>query len=163
MLCNFYLRANYIMLYIINSHALLQSVHNPNFFRPFANTHKSTTGRTKRGSFKGKKYQRSKKRRKQQGGFFNLPALIGSLFAPKRAAPRRRPQTPRRPPPPRPNYATQNRAPPPQRRRQQGGFITDSVNYGFDEQSTQKKRTKQKGGSVLPLNKIPWVKRVHPS
>jgi hypothetical protein len=118
-------------------------------------------GRTKQkgGSFKGKKYQRSKKR-KQQGGFFNLPALLGSLFAPKRAAPRRRPQPPRRPPPPRPNYATQNRRHP-QRRRQEGGFITDSVNYGFDEQSTQKKRTKQKGGSVLPLNKIPWVKRVH--
>jgi hypothetical protein len=117
-------------------------------------------GRTKQrgGSFKGKKYQRSKKRRKQQGGFFNLPALLGSLFAPKRAAPRCRPQPPR--PPPRPNYATQNRGPP-QRRRQQGGFLMDSVNFGFDEQSTPKKRTKQKGGSVLPLNKIPWVKRVH--
>ena len=41
-----------------------------------------------------------------------------------------------------------------------------SVNYGFDEQNItpekkQKKQKKQKGGSVLPLNKIPWVKRVN--
>jgi hypothetical protein len=57
----------------------------------------------------------------------------------------------------------QRRRPPP---RQKGGFIADSVNYGFDEQTIMpekkiKKRTKQKGGSVLPLNKIPWVKRVN--
>ena len=90
--------------------------------------------------------------------FSIYPHCFGSLFAPKRAAPRRRPQPFRLPP--RPNYATQNRGSP-QRRRQQGGFLTDSVNFGFDEQSTPKKRTKQKGGSVLPLNKIPWVKRVH--
>ena len=48
---------------------------------------------------------------------------------------------------------------PPRRRRQQGGFLTDSINYGFDE--PPKKSRKQKGGSVQPLNKIPWVIRVH--
>jgi hypothetical protein len=49
------------------------------------------------------------------------------------------------------------------KRRQQGGFLTDSINYGFDESSVkQVKRKKiQKGGSVQPLNKIPWVKRVN--
>jgi hypothetical protein len=138
-------------------------------------------GRQKGGSFKGKKYQRSKKRRKQQGGFgglFNLPAMIGSLFAPKKAPPRRRPPPPRRRPPPsyQPSYRaaptnyrlSQSRAPPRRRSpRQQGGFIADSVNYGFDEQNiyntrkNPKKTKKQKGGNVLPLNKIPWVKRVN--
>jgi hypothetical protein len=46
------------------------------------------------------------------------------------------------------------------KRRQQGGFLTDSINYGFDE-SQVKRVKKQKGGSVQPLNKIPWVKRVN--
>ena len=140
-------------------------------------------GRQKGGSFKGKQYQRSKKRRKQQGGFgglFNLPAMIGSLFSPKKAPPRRRPPPPRRRPPPNyyqpsyrapPNYRlSQTKAPPRQRPpslrrapRQKGGFIADSVNYGFDEQNVtpEKNQKKQKGGSVLPLNKIPWVKRVN--
>ena len=142
-------------------------------------------GRQKGGSYSIK----PRKRIKQQGGFgglFNLPAMIGSLFAPKKAPPRRRAPPPprRRCPPPSyqpsyrapPNYRMsraspypQRRRPPPPRRRsprQQGGFITDSVNYGFDEQNittekNKKKQKKQKGGSVLPLNKIPWVKRVN--
>ena len=128
------------------------------------------------------------RRKKQQGGFgglFNLPAMIGSLFAPKKAPPRRRPPRRRRPPP---NYQPSYRAPtnyrlsqsraPPRRRppplrrappRQKGGFIADSVNYGFDEENIiansvkrklVKKQKKQKWGSVLPMNKIPWVKRV---
>jgi hypothetical protein len=136
-------------------------------------------GRQKGGSFNGKQYR--PKRRKQQGGFgglFNLPAMIGSLFAPKRAPPRRRPpnyQPSYRAPP---NYRLAQARPPPRRRpppprhspRQKGGFVADSVNYGFDEDNIiansvkrkfVKKQKKQKGGSVLPTNKIPWVKRVN--
>jgi hypothetical protein len=136
-----------------------------------------------------------RRRRRQRGGFgglFNLPAMIGSIFSPKKAKapPRRRPPPRRRRPPPtyyqpQPRYQPRYQPPPsnyrlsqtraPPRRRppslqraplQKGGFIADSVNYGFDEQNVTpekkpKKRTKQKGGSALPLNKIPWVKRVN--
>ena len=49
--------------------------------------------------------------------------------------------------------------PPPQRRRQQGEFITDSVNYGFDEQFYQKGAggQLQKGGYIGGIDR--WVKR----
>jgi hypothetical protein len=59
--------------------------------------------------------KRSQKRKKQEGDFFNLPAMIGSLFGgSRRSAPPRRRQPPqrRRPPPQRPNYAMQNRGSP---------------------------------------------------
>ena len=188
MLCSFYLRVSHIILYLINSHGSPESVRNRNFFRPFVKAHTRNMGAQKGGSFNGKQYRT--RRRKQQGGFgglFNLPAMIGSLFAPKKATPKRRPPPRRRRPPPNyqpsyrappPNYrvaqyrAAPRRRPPPLRRapRQKGGFIADSVNYAFDDDNVItnavkrkiiKKTKKQKGGSVLPANKIPWVKRVN--
>jgi hypothetical protein len=58
-----------------------------------------------------------RRRRKQQGGFgglFNLPAMIGSLFSPKKAKapPRRRPPPRRRRPPPNYYYQPRYRPPP---------------------------------------------------
>ena len=118
----------------------------------------------KKRSSKGK---RTRTCRKQEGGFFNLPSIIGSLFGgggSRRAPPpRRRPPPPQRRIPPPQNYSMQTRGPPmrsmrrrppPMKRRQQGGFLTDSINYGFEE-SQVKRIKKQKGGSVQPLNKIP--------
>ena len=103
--------------------------------------------------------KRTRTRRKQEGGFFNLPSLIGSLFGgggSRRAPqPRRRPPPRRRMPPPQ-NYTQPMRSvrkrPPPMRRRQQGGFLADSVNYGFEEsQVKQIKRKKSKKGVVHNL------------
>ena len=123
----------------------------------------------KRSGGKGK---RTQMRRKQEGGFFNLPSLIGSLFRGRPSQPRRRPPPQRRMAPPdhyavRPPMRLERRSvrkrPPPMRKRQQGGFLADSVNYGFEESQVKqvKRKKKQKGGSALPLHKIPWVKRVN--
>jgi hypothetical protein len=83
----------------------------------------------KRSGGKGK---RTQIRRKQEGGFFNLPSIIGSLFRGRAPQPRRRPPPPnyavQRAPPMRPaRRSVRKRPPPPMRRRQQGGFLADSV------------------------------------
>ena len=120
----------------------------------------------------GSKGKRTQMRRKQEGGFFNLPSIIGSLFKGRASQPRSRPPPQRRMPPPdyysmrppmRPERRSVRKRPPPMRKRQQGGFLADSVNYGFEESQVKqiKRKKKQKGGSALPLNKIPWVKRVN--
>ena len=120
----------------------------------------------------GSKGKRTQMRRKQEGGFFNLPSIIGSLFKGRASQPRRRPPPQRRMPPPdyysmrppmRPERRSVRKRPPLTRKRQQGGFLADSVNYGFEESQVKqiKRKKKQKGGSALPLNKIPWVKRVN--
>ena len=125
----------------------------------------------KRSSGKSK---RTQMRRKQEGGFFNLPSIIGSLFRGRASQPRRRPPPRRRMPPPdyysmrggppmRAERRSVRKRPPPMKKRQQGGFLADSVNYGFEESQVKqiKRKKKQKGGSAQPLNKIPWVKRVN--
>jgi hypothetical protein len=93
---------------------------------------------------RGKQSQTRQTRKTRKGGFFHLPAIIGSLFGGgRKSAPPRRRQPPQRVAPPRrPNYAMQTRSQrgPPRGRRQQGGFLTDSINYGFDETVKKSKK-----------------------